>query len=506
MIDVLIIAGSLSALGVADVRWWRVAQREHYLPGSVSLFARRWWLHRPVNLTLSALTVGGLVLSQRYEVALFVTLACIGVGPIGLSLRGRTSKLVWTRRLQTIAAVTIATQALLVVALVMGLGATGSVVVAMLAFVAVDLALAILQPFEKRKAARFVDRARKRLSQVAPKVVGITGSYGKTSTKNYLAHLVTGTRTVLPTPASFNNRAGLSRSINEQLTPGTEVFIAEMGTYGRGEIRELCEFVEPEIAMITAIGPVHLERFKSEDVIVEAKAEIFEKASVCILNIDDVRLRDLAERLRSQGKRVRTVASKDTSADVCVVETDGSVRLTVDGIDHAEIAGVDAAPTNVACAIAAALELGVSIDDIVRRLPSLPVSLHRQSMSTSDNGVVIIDDTYNANPASVRRGLALLAKAAGVDRRRVVVTPGMVELGNRQAEENRRFGEEAAVVATDLVFIGATNRRALLDGARQAGANVVVLDRLPQATEWVREQLGEGDAVLYANDLPDHFP
>ena len=120
-------------------------------------------------------------------------------------------------------------------------------------------------------------------------IVGIVlgGSYGKTSTKGYLAHLLAGRYSVVASPRSFNNRAGLARTVNELLVPGTDVLIAEMGAYGPGEIAELCRWLPPEVAVITAIGPVHLERFKSLDRTLAAKAEITVGAETVVLNVDD---------------------------------------------------------------------------------------------------------------------------------------------------------------------------------------------------------------------------
>jgi len=155
--------------------------------------------------------------------------------------------------------------------------------------------------------------------------------------------------------------------------------------------------------------------------------------------------------------------------------------------------------------VAVALELGVSAEEIGRLLPTLPGAPHRLERSVSAGGVVVLDDTYNANPAGVRVALAALERAgAGADRR-VVVTPGMVELGPRQADENARFAAHAAAVATDLVVVGRTNRRALVRGAHD-GARVLTVATRQAATAWVRAQLGQGDVVLYENDLPDHYP
>src|ERR1019366_4571845 len=145
----------------------------------------------------------------------------------------------------------------------------------------------LLRPVEARLSKRFVDEASKRLIAVDPKVVAITGSYGKTSTKGYVAHLLSGRFRVLATPRSFNNQAGLARTVNELLLPGTEVFIAEMGTYGVGEIASMVEWVRPDVSVLTAIGPVHLERFETLETTLRAKSEIAEDAEVVVVNIDD---------------------------------------------------------------------------------------------------------------------------------------------------------------------------------------------------------------------------
>ncbi|MEY2468982.1 MAG: UDP-N-acetylmuramoyl-tripeptide--D-alanyl-D-alanine ligase, partial [Actinomycetota bacterium] len=231
MIDaaVAVVFAALAMLN--GLRWLRVAQREHYLPWSVTRFALRWrWLG------------------------------------VGLSLRGRTSKLAWTRRLRVLAAVA----AVLFIAFVVLWHLVvpwnvGAFIELVFVPITIDLALWITRPIEDRLAQPFVKRAADKLRSVKPTIVAITGSYGKTSTKVLLAHLVQGTRNVTASPASFNNRAGLARAINEGLAPGTDVFVAEMGTYGKGEIADLCKWCPPAIAVITAIGPVHLERFKTED-------------------------------------------------------------------------------------------------------------------------------------------------------------------------------------------------------------------------------------------------
>jgi len=232
-----------------------------------------------------------------------------------------------------------------------------------------------------------------------------------------------------------------------------------------------------------------------------------------VLGVDDPRLAALADRSEQQGKKVWRVSTRDQRADVCVEDADGLVRVWVHGEKLAELS-VDARPVNLGCALAVALELGAGADTLIERLPTLPAAPHRlEPAPTSSGRCLVLDDTYNSNPAGASVALEALLRMAPVGGRRVVVTPGMVELGHRQAEENARFGAEAARVSSGLVFVGRTNRRALVRGARSAGdaavasrPSLVLVDTRDQAVAWVRDHLGEGDVVLFENDLPDHYP
>ena len=236
-------------------RWLRVLQREHYDPRSLWRFLGRWSSpqsarakaphrahpHRPFTLSHALIVAMVAAIVLRAEVVL--VLACVLYGifcPQGLSIRGRTSPLEWTRRLRAVATLAGAFSVLVSV-----LGALssqpylGAVVMVLAVPPVLDVATRLLRPHEERRAREFVEQAVARLKAVHPRVVAITGSYGKTSTKNYLTALLGPDAGVLATPRSYNNRAGLSRSINENLADGTRIFIAEMGTYGPGEIRAL---------------------------------------------------------------------------------------------------------------------------------------------------------------------------------------------------------------------------------------------------------------------------
>ncbi len=506
---------AVAGIAASSLRWLRVAQREHYLAGSATRFAARWWRSTPFDVAALAVGLAGLAVSA-FVAALAVVPAAVGaLAPRRLGLRGRTSRLVWTRRLLALAVVLGVVEAIGVSLGAVVSGVHGACFAAaclcLLSPLALDLALALTAPVEDRAARTFVRQARARLERVHPVVVAVTGSYGKTTTKGYIAHLVGAEKDTVASPQSYNNRAGLSRTVNEHLGPATEVLVAEMGSYGPGEIAALCEWMTPDIAVITAIGPAHLERFKSLDRTLKAKAEITERAQVTVLNIDDERLAGLAKQLASAGKRVVRASGSDAEADVAVLPAPDGIEIRIAGrrlgMAMTGVADRPTALSNAACAVGVALELGVEPATLLPRLATLPVPANRLQRYLAEGGYVVLDDTFNSNPTGARFALnRLQAEAAGG--RRVLVTPGMVELGRMQPAENTALAEAAASVVSDIVIVARTNRRALAAGAQrhEGGATVVVVDRLDEAVAWVRGHLGHGDAVLYENDLPDHFP
>jgi UDP-N-acetylmuramoyl-tripeptide--D-alanyl-D-alanine ligase len=513
-VDALAAAVSVVGVLLGGLRWLRVAQREHYLAGSCSRFAWRWWSSSGRNATLVAVGVAGVAVSVvAPEVSGVAGLVAI-VGPIGLGVRGRTGPLVWTARLRRVALGSVA----IVLGVIGGSiaiesrlsnGARTLGIVALGAPIVIDVALGMLRPLEDRLAMGFVRTAAAKVRRLDPLIVAITGSYGKTSTKGYIAHLLSNRLTVLASPRSFNNRAGLARTVNEHLGAGTDVLVAEMGTYGPGEIRAMCSWLPPKISVITAIGPVHLERFGSLDRTLLAKAEITEHADVVVLNTDDSRLARLGDDLAGRNKRVVRCSALDRTVDVALVRNGEKVEWfrqgSFVGVCDASSPALSAALTNVAAAIGVASELGCSDEEILGLLGTLPVAENRLTRAVAANGALVLDDTFNSNPAGAR--IALAALAAAPVARRVLVTPGMVELGPLQRSENEAFAAEATNVADDLIIVGRTNRRALLAGAtrREDAVRVRTVPTREDAVRWVREELDEHAAVLYENDLPDQY-
>ena len=221
------------------------------------------------------------------------------------------------------------------------------------------------------------------------------------------------------------------------------------------------------------------------------------------MNIDDLRLLRWVERLTGEGKRVRTAGSMAATASVRVIPQGAKWSVVVDGetvVNADLVSGIQA--TNLACAIAAALELGLGVDQVAARVGLVETVANRSNVVMATSGVVVIDDTFNANPASALAALTLLGSLA-LSGRRVVVTPGLVELGDEQYGANMELGRKAASVKAILVAVGRTNVKPLQVGY---ASPIQRFDTRDEAVSWVRATLVPGDGVLYLNDLPAHYP
>jgi UDP-N-acetylmuramoyl-tripeptide--D-alanyl-D-alanine ligase len=387
-------------------------------------------------------------------------------------------------------------------------------------FIAAPLLLvagnAVMAPLQRAVNARFLRAARSRLRAVDPVVIGVTGSFGKTSTKAAVARLLGPAEKVLATPGSFNTPLGVSRTINELLTSEHRYFVVEMGARRRGDIAELCRLTPPWVAVLTAIGPAHLDTFGSIAAVRDAKSEIITGLpadGIAVLNVDDLEVRSLAEELTDRrvirygldpegmpDVTARDVTTGPNGSSLTVVDRTSGQRLPTStrllgrhALGH--LLGA------VAVALACGRRLG-ELDDAIRALE--PVE-HRLQLIEGTGGITVIDDAYNSNPEGAAAALEVLAAMPA--RRRVLVTPGIVELGPVQAEINRELGARAARVADTVIVVAEVNRAALSEGVRSAGNGValVTVRSLQEAEAELARLLAPGDAVLFENDLPDHL-
>ena len=346
-------------------------------------------------------------------------------------------------------------------------------------------------------------------------MIAITGSYGKTSVKHILGHVLETAAPSLITPGSVNTAMGIARVIRERLQPHHRFFVVEMGAYGIGSIRRLCALTPPKLAIISAIGKAHYERFKSLDAVAHAKFELAEAArdngGTAIIAADTLEFawpREFVERHRDMVVIVGAEKSADLAITSLHQETDGIVaRVTWRGAEYelrAPLYG-EHQGRNVALAFAAACTLGLPPEDVVASLRSTPQIAHRLEVKRQGDGAIVIDDAYNSNPVGFASALALLDVLRRPDGRRILVTPGMVELGSEHEAEHAKIGRLAAEHVDVLVAV-APHRVGSLVSAFTAAAprrEIVSCAGFAEARGWLDRNLNGRDVVLIENDLPD---
>jgi UDP-N-acetylmuramoyl-tripeptide--D-alanyl-D-alanine ligase len=378
----------------------------------------------------------------------------------------------------------------------------------------VPVADVLLTPLQNAINARFVRMARRKLAAVAPVVVGITGSYGKTSTKFAVGRLLGPPGEVLVTPGSYNTTMGVVRAINETLGPGHRFFVVEMGARQRGDIAEIGRLVNHEIAVLTAIGTAHLESFGSREAIKAGKLEIvgtLRAGGVAIVNSDDPAIRALKEELEGVDV-VRYGLEPAGNPDVTatgVEITRGGTEMTI--ADRRSGASVRVTTKllgrhsmgHVLAGVAVALHAGRDLDSLRDPIAALSPVEHRLQLIEGAGGVTVIDDAFNSNPDGAAAALEGLGSMPA--RQRIVVTPGIVELGELQRAANEELGRAAAAVADVLIVVARLNRDAIVAGAEGGKARVITVGSLDEATDELAGIVGSGDAVLFENDLPDQY-
>ena len=346
------------------------------------------------------------------------------------------------------------------------------------------------------------------------KIIGITGSYGKTSTKHYLQRILSEQFDTLMTPGSFNTTLGVIRTVREYLKPYNEVFIVEMGAKQKGDIKEICDLVHPSIGIITAVGPQHLESFKTLENVRDTKFELADALpadGLAVLN-DDFGMVANRDVTNTHVKRyaVKNTTNASFTAEDIVYSSSGT-RFAVRGpegfemIVETKLVG-ECNIANLLAAIIVALELGMNTEKIRYAVSQIEQVEHRLSIKRTPGGVTILDDAFNSNPSGSAMALDVLAMMQGG--RRIVVTPGMIELGESQYNLNYQVGRHIAECA-DLAFVvGLYNREAIVKGICEGGmdeSKIHTFNSFAEAQTFLNGNLKSGDFVLYENDLPDTF-
>ncbi|MBR4038645.1 MAG: UDP-N-acetylmuramoyl-tripeptide--D-alanyl-D-alanine ligase [Clostridia bacterium] len=381
------------------------------------------------------------------------------------------------------------------------------------AFEALIIALAAVcaQPIEKHINQQFVDDAKKRLAKNPNLIrIGITGSYGKTSTKFLLRDILSVKYSVLATPSSFNTTMGVTRVIREQLMPSHQVFIAEMGARHVGDIKELVDLVHPTMGLLTSVGPQHLDTFGTIERIKNTKYELIDglpENGTAILARDGAICEELYHRC--------PLASKYMPGDLMTASDmewgPFGTRFTLTDIETGESARCETrllgehSIANLLLCCTAARRLGMTPAEIAMGVARCQPVEHRLELLSGGGGVSIIDDAFNSNPVGAKAALRVLKGFPG---RRIVITPGMVELGGEEAQFNREFGEQMAESVDIAILVGRKHTQPIIDGLTAKGFpedKIHVVSSLEESTKVLHAMMQAGDVVLYENDLPDNY-
>ena len=342
--------------------------------------------------------------------------------------------------------------------------------------------------------------------------IGITGSWGKTSVKFILGTILEEKYHTLVTPASFNTPMGVTKVIRTKLEPGHRVFVAEMGARHVGDIKELSRLVHPEYGILTSVGPQHLDTFKTLERIIKTKYELMDalpENGVCFFTDDHQICRELYLKTQKE-KHITgldssfddvwaeniTYSSEGSAFDLCTKDT--AVRCTTQLLGELNI-------RNILLCASVCFRLGMTEEQIARGIGKIKPIEHRLQLIRNPGGMSVIDDAFNSNILGAKQAFQVLRSFSG---KRIVVTPGMVELGEKEYEMNREFGEAMAECCDTAILVGKKRSEAIKEGLSVKSFpadSVYVVSSLEEATNVLQQIVRPGDTVLFENDLPDNY-
>lgn len=523
MNTLVLITFILSALsGVfALVRQNQMLQQNSYFPSRY--FS---WVKDGYSVYLCLECIGFCIaslLSHKEKLAPFLLIFVAAVSAVRVTAAVRVQKksikkLVLTGRVKRLFAAAILLFAILIAVFCIFSGSLAGEIAAMLtimfSFVSPLLCLFcrfVTAPVDIAVSKWYINDAKRILKEHKDLIViGITGSYGKTSTKFILNRILSEKYNVLATPHSFNTPMGVVRTIREQLKPQTEIFICEMGAKNIGDIKEICDIVHPKYGIITSVGEQHLDTFKSVDNVFKTKFEladeVFKNSGSMFVNGDSA---ELIKRIDPSLYNIYGTQRFDYSASDITYSKNGSeftfeskdenIRITTKLLGMHNI-------INITGAAALASFLGVSDEGIRFAAAALKPTEHRLEIKQSVAGSTLIDDAYNANPEGSVEAVRVLSRFNNM--KKVIITPGLIELGAREYDCNFALGVEAAKLCDIIILVGLNRSKPLKDGANSVNFppdKLFVVSSFKEAMEVYGGIADKNTAVLLENDLPDNY-
>ncbi len=367
-------------------------------------------------------------------------------------------------------------------------------------------------PIEALNRKRYINQAKEKLKQMPDLIViGITGSYGKTSVKNYLCRMLSSKYNVFATPKNYNTTMGIVKTIREDLKPIHQIFICEMGATKPNDIKEICSIVKPQIGVITSIGPQHLESFKSIDNIIKTKFELADSVKsnngVMFLNYDNKYIANNKVEMKSY-----TYGIENETLDYNSFNLESSPKGLTFNFKNSNSENIQFKTkiigrhniVNLTAAIGVSNYLGISFNSLIPIIKNLKNVEHRLEL-INHGRLNIIDDSYNSNPISFKSAIETLGTFEGT---KIVVTPGLVELGQAEYKYNFELGKFMTKYC-DYIFLVGSHSQSVLDGVKKEKFEINKVFTVNSPTDAMKQisklNINENVTVLLENDLPDNY-
>jgi UDP-N-acetylmuramoyl-tripeptide--D-alanyl-D-alanine ligase len=343
------------------------------------------------------------------------------------------------------------------------------------------------------------------------KIIGITGSYGKTSTKYALTTLLKQKYNVCMTPENFNTLSGVERAINENLKSTDQIFVCEMGAKNIGDIKEICDLVHPTYGVLTAIGPQHLETFKTIENVRKTKMELIDslpKEGKAFINYEDENIK--ATKVEKNNIKYGLNNTSDVYAyNIEMTESGATFNIHT---PNGEIEDIKTKLLgehnilNIVGAISVCIEMGLTIDEIKAGMRYIKPVPHRLELKKNPNGLLIIDDAYNSNIQGATKAFETLKMFK--NKTRILVTPGMVDFGTESEKYNTEFGKRAANCADFVILVGKKQAEPIKKGLveeKYPEDKIYIAENLQDAIKKWNEFDASNSVILLENDLPDNY-
>ena len=379
------------------------------------------------------------------------------------------------------------------------------------------IAANFLLSFNERSVQKFyLNDAKRVIKNYAPLTIGITGSYGKTSTKMVLNELLTQTTGPTFTPTgSINTLMGVTSYIRNNLKAFHKYAIIEMGAYGVGSIKKLCALTPPDAGIVTRVGIMHLERYGTQENIYKAKSELPQEIpddGILVCNGDDLYCRKMAEKYKKSSTLLYGYDNSNEDLDAWIsdlhYDKNGShFTIHFKGASYKTSCGILGKPllSNVLASFTMVCALGASPDHVATVIKTLKSYNNRLQLVNNGN-TIELRDAYNSNPDGFEAALSVLGGLKGNNK--ILITPGMVELGDREYEENKKIAAMAADICDYVIVVGDTNKKAFFDGLASKGFEqdkIIFEQEMKFALAKLKELKEDGDVILIENDLPDIY-